>query len=720
MIVPPGNIFIVGINATELDIRALLRRGVVERVRYMDGSNTIRFIRGLYLRSGLSKGERKKVLRDNALRIASFIHRKTGPILLSGPTAINQSEVNGSILLSSINAYGSKHIEGGFVIHYQRLDDALSSDGPLMRSAIRRNWIEDDLGRFEINALPDELVLLYSFPPAARQASDSQDDESRKEIVRDRNLLSIIDQKRLVERMKAEKGDLKDVKRSLERMASRFPRMGQALDRALEFLDANYLYSAFSSPNIELNVRYGAIRIGEITEGNKLWRFENKASLPIFEFVRNPTMASSGEIPVFFEALLPERFRPIDGRERSGLYRMFLDGQRCLNSISIHSVHAHQPVIVDRIEKGGALSRHVDAQQVFSGRVELEAKETPDRRVQLDLLTRLCEVPYERGHPFIPGMQEKAACHLGADGVLRFANDRPFTHIIKFPGSEVYATKGANEWACMQLLEAAGVKVCANALVEIPGAGIAYLTERFDISNSDIDKGMRVYCFEDFCSLMNVGIHQKYRYIDLAQMARLIYTESSASLDDLEQFFRQVCGSIMVGNFDGHARNFGLLSSLPASRIEVGAHGPVEPLGSLEGLKIRLAPAFDVLSTIIYPFSTDVPLTMAGHRTYSHRAVLDFGRHCGIGVERADRILREMGRAMHARVRGIIESPPEVIARRPDILNAIDLIRCRIERTCHEFGIDASCLADSEIESDFDQDERLDSPNPSLSMARRP
>ena len=720
MIRPSGNLFIVGVNATELDIRALLRKGAVERVRYMDGSDTIRFIRGLYLRSGLSKGARKKVLRDNALRIASFIHRKAGPILLSGPTALNQAEVNGSILLSSINAYGSKHIEGGFVIHYQRLDDALSSDGPLMRSSIRRNWIEDDLGRFEINSLPDELVLLYSFASAMRQAADVSDEENKKGVVRDRNLLSIIDQKRLIERMKAEKGDIKDVRRSLERMASRFPRMGQALDRALEFLEANYLYSAFSSPNVELNVRYGPIRIGEITEGNKLWRFENKASLPIFEFVRNPSMTTSGDIPVFFEALLPERFRPVDGRERSGLYRMFMDGQRCLNSISIHNVHAPKPVIIDRIEKGGALSRHVDAQQVFSGRVELEARETPDRRVQIDLLTRLCEVPYEPGHPFIPGMQEKAACHLGADGVLRFATDRPFTHIIKFPGSEAYATKGANEWACMQLLEAAGVKVCANALVDIPGAGIAYLTERFDIPNAEVDKAARVYCFEDFCSLMNVGIHQKYRHIDLAQMARLIYTESSASLEDLEQFFRQVCGSIMVGNFDGHARNFGLLSSLPASRIEVGAHGPVESLGSLEGLKIRLAPAFDVLSTVIYPFSTDVPLAMAGHRSYSHRAALDFGRHCGIGNERVDRILSEMGHAMHARVCEILSGPPEIIAGRPDIMNAIDLIRCRIERTCHDFGVVLEAAPMPVEEDSFCSDEDIPVPYAAPSMMRRP
>ena len=132
----------------------------------------------------------------------------------------------------------------------------------------------------------------------------------------------------------------------------------------------------------------------------------------------------------------------------------------------------------------------------------------------------------------------------------------------------------------------------------------------------------------------------------------------------------------------------GLISSLPDSRVAVGPQGPIEPLNSLEGLKIRLAPAFDVLSTVIYPLSTEVPLTMAGHRSYNRTAVLDFGRHLGISGDRVQRMLSQMGRDMVTRVNEILESPPEMIAGRPDIMNAIDLIRCRVERVCHEFGVD--------------------------------
>lgn len=707
-----SNLFIVGINMGVFEGRSMLKKGALEPIRYKDGGNTIRTVRGIYLRAGLSRGEKKKVLRDNALRIASYLHRKGASIFLSGPTALNQSEVNGAIHLASINAYGSKIIEGGFAVNYQRLDEAMGPDLPFMRPLIRKNWIEDEFGRLQVNSIPDELVLLYSFvssihfTEAARKAegarkgragvamdgTDPRSDDGREQEMgsRHRALLSMIDQKRLIERMKAEKGGVDEVKRSLERMASRLSNMRNALERAIEMVEANYRYSAYVAPDIELMARYGNIRLGEISEGNRLWRFENKASLPMMEFVRDPALVPPGDIPVFFETLLPERFRPVDGPERAIFYRMFLDGARYLNSITIQNVHSPEPIIDDRISAGASLASHVDENDVFNGRVLLEPGEVAGRRRNKDLLTLLCEAPYEKGHPFIPGMQEKAACHLDEQGVLRFAKGLPFTHIIKFPGAESFASKGANEWACMQMLAAAGVRVNAHALVDIPGAGVAYMAERFDIPRAGTETEARILCFEDFCALNNIGIHKKYRAIDLLDMARLIFTESSSRSEDLDQFFRQVVGSIFLGNFDGHARNFGLLSSLPASRTAMGAQGLREPLGSLEGLKIRLAPAFDVLSTVIYPFSTEVPLTMTGHRTYSKQAVLDFGRHFGLNEERTQRIMNQMGGAMLGRVKEILEAPPAMIAGHPVIVNAIDLIRCRVERVCHEFNVDLS------------------------------
>lgn len=705
-----SNLFIVGINISADKGRKLAHEGAIDRIRYKDGAGRISVIRNVYLRAGLSRGERKKVLRDNALRIMSILHGKGSSVLLCGPTALNHSEVNGAVHLASVSAYSSKIIENGFVVHYQRLNEAFSPDLEFMRKAVRKNWIEDEFGRFCVTALPDELVLLFSCAssirftedarrlrqqnksagPAAIDLSASRDriEAERERRARDRTLLSINDHKRLIERLKAEKGDIESVKRAIESMGSRFTLMTRPIERAIEMVEANYRYSAFVAPNVELMARFGTIRMGEITEAGKLWRFENKAALPLMEFVRNPALAKAGEVPVFFESLLPERFKPIDGNERSSFFRMFMEGARYLNAVSIQNVHAPQPIIIDRIEEGAALSDQCDKGAVFQGRVALEVRETPERRTYKDLLTRLCETPYEPGHPFIPGMQEKAACNLDTQGVLRFAKDLPFTHIIKFPGAERFASKGANEWACMQMLSAAGVRVNAHALVDIPGAGIAYLAERFDIPNTAAGTANQVLCFEDFCSLTNIGIHKKYRTIDLVDMARIIFTESSSGHEDLDQFFRQIVGSVMVGNFDGHARNFGLISSLPDSRVAVGPQGPIEPLNSLEGLKIRLAPAFDVLSTVIYPLSTEVPLTMAGHRSYNRSAVLDLGRHLGINGDRVQRTLSQMGRDMVARVNEILESPPEMIAGRPDIMNAIDLIRCRVERACHEFGVD--------------------------------
>src|ERR1035441_7201507 len=92
----------------------------------------------------------------------------------------------------------------------------------------------------------------------------------------------------------------------------------------------------------------------------------------------------------------------------------------------------------------------------------------------------------------------------------------------------------------------------------------------------------------DFCQAQNIVSEMKYQKEggpSLKQCFRLLREVSNAPVIDLARLLDAVIFNYLVGNNDAHGKNFSLLY-----------HG----VGTVN-LEIRLAPIYDVVSTIYYP-----------------------------------------------------------------------------------------------------------------------
>lgn len=165
----------------------------------------------------------------------------------------------------------------------------------------------------------------------------------------------------------------------------------------------------------------------------------------------------------------------------------------------------------------------------------------------------------------------------------------PSTHILKPASTErrssrderlKYPSLVANEAFCTVLAGRAGLVAVTVSIRPIDGEP-ALLIERYD----RVEAGERVERIhqEDFCQALGVLSSRKYEADGgpgLADCLDLIRRTSVDVLSDQTELLDRVAFNYLVGNDDAHAKNFSVLH--PA-----------------EGT--RLAPAYDLLSTFIYP-----------------------------------------------------------------------------------------------------------------------
>jgi serine/threonine-protein kinase HipA len=184
----------------------------------------------------------------------------------------------------------------------------------------------------------------------------------------------------------------------------------------------------------------------------------------------------------------------------------------------------------------------------------------------------------ERGfRPSLAGFQRKALLGRSADGtwLLPFG-DAPSTWILKPDGPHQMA---ANEATCLRLAAACGLEAAETELLDV--AGLAVLAVRRYDRLAAPDGGLpgRVHQ-EDGCQATANPPGMKYEeqggpaLRDLAELLR-----NFGDPADLTRLLRRTAFNMAVGNADAHAKNFSVL------------HDP-------DGTTIRLAPLYDVLSTI--------------------------------------------------------------------------------------------------------------------------
>lgn len=198
----------------------------------------------------------------------------------------------------------------------------------------------------------------------------------------------------------------------------------------------------------------------------------------------------------------------------------------------------------------------------------------------------------------LAGAQDKIAVHVNGDNIFVPLGGAPSTHILK-PAIERFEGVVFNEAVCMKLADMAGLPA---AKVEIRSVdGIDYLlVERYDRKPVPVPPHLvlgliqsyskRVHQ-EDFCQALGVSPDMKYQSEggpSLKQCFDLLRDVSSLPAVDLQRLLDAVIFNVLIGNHDAHSKNFSLLYHEGGTLLTGGR-------------TTRLAPFYDLVSTVFYP-----------------------------------------------------------------------------------------------------------------------
>jgi serine/threonine-protein kinase HipA len=153
-----------------------------------------------------------------------------------------------------------------------------------------------------------------------------------------------------------------------------------------------------------------------------------------------------------------------------------------------------------------------------------------------------------------------------------------------------------NELACMDLMRAAGVPTAFHAPHALDGG--LYEMARFDRVLNEDGSVVRHHA-EDGCQLTGRTSLAKYAHRNgptYAELVSVLNRHGLAPLEDGELLYRWAVANLALGNRDGHAKNVSVLHVQP--------------------MIVRLAPAYDVVCTLVYPTLDDeLPLRFGGQLT---------------------------------------------------------------------------------------------------------
>lgn len=173
-------------------------------------------------------------------------------------------------------------------------------------------------------------------------------------------------------------------------------------------------------------------------------------------------------------------------------------------------------------------------------------------------------------------------------------------YIIKTP-SPIHKRLPENEYSTMRLAEAVGVNIPEIMLVPVsdlkhlPGINLPDERVAFAIKRFDRRENNRVH-IEDFAQVINVRAQDKYTKTNYDTMARIIAGVSRRKNSDLIEFIRRLVVNILLGNTDAHLKNWSLIyddQQFP-----------------------RLAPAYDIVSSLGYINNREAALNFGGEKNF--------------------------------------------------------------------------------------------------------
>jgi serine/threonine-protein kinase HipA len=180
----------------------------------------------------------------------------------------------------------------------------------------------------------------------------------------------------------------------------------------------------------------------------------------------------------------------------------------------------------------------------------------------------------------LAGAQDKLAIRLVDDSIALVKGTTPTTHILK-PVIEDIKDSVHNELFCLRLARLLKINT-PKAEIRWLGRTPYFLIERYD-RKVDANKEIKRLHQEDFCQALGVLPELKYEREggpSIAQSLGLLQQHSLTPVADCLAFIHRLIFYYLIGNSDGHSKNF---SVLYLNR---------QPI---------LAPAYDLLSTAIYP-----------------------------------------------------------------------------------------------------------------------
>lgn len=310
---------------------------------------------------------------------------------------------------------------------------------------------------------------------------------------------------------------------------------------------------------------------------------------------------SMGRLHPIFEMNLPE------GMLRERLQRTFGKAVPNFDDLALLSIVGRSQIGRLRYAAPGALPEEVPAQSV---------QDLLAYRGAEDLFGELMErfAPYSG----VSGMQPKVLIRDAGNVTLDRLTHKGATHIVKAFNSAEFAELAANEFFCMEAARLAGIPVPKVLLSEDRRL---LIMERFDMAPDGGYLGV-----EDFCVLSGMRSSGRYdaSYELIAKRIKQ-FVSPAFQRQALEQFFAMLALSCAVENGDAHLKNFALLYRDPESDI-------------------RMAPAYDIVSTTPYQPRDTLALSLAESKRFPDRSTLvAFGRRaCDLPGARVTALLHQV------------------------------------------------------------------------------
>lgn len=224
-------------------------------------------------------------------------------------------------------------------------------------------------------------------------------------------------------------------------------------------------------------------------------------------------------------------------------------------------------------------------------------------------------------------------------------NGMPSTHILKPELSQWFVGIVHNEHCCMMLARAVGVSAAETQIVEVGGIPCLVVTRYDRFTDPETGKTKRIHQ-EDFCQALGRVPEQKYQSEGgplAREIVHLIRSGwSTRPAMDVLAFVDLVAFNAIIGNADAHGKNYSML---------------------YDGGERRLAPGYDLVSTVCWPALAAAPAMKIGGSD-SINSILSghwrkFADEIGVGPAALRARVVELCLAISARTCESLSLPPQ-------------------------------------------------------------